>query len=49
MSIEIYWDDLTPEKQEEIIATFGDNCNYDVFPIAVISQEPEQEQFAQQM
>ena len=24
MSIEIYWDDLTPEKQEEIIETFGE-------------------------
>lgn len=49
MSIEIYWDDLTPEKQEEIIETFGDNCNYDVFPIAVISQEQEPKQFVPQM
>ncbi len=35
--IEIYFNDLTPEKQEEILETLGDNGNYDVFPIAVIS------------
>ena len=35
--ISIYWNDLTTEKQAEILATFGDNRNYDVFPIAEIS------------
>ncbi len=35
-AIEIYIYDLTPEKQAEIIETFGDNCNYDVFPITTI-------------
>lgn len=34
--ISIYWNDLTPEKQAEILAAFGDNGNYDVFPIAEI-------------
>lgn len=38
-TIEIYWDDLTSEKQKEILAAFGENCNYDVFPIAVIPIE----------
>lgn len=35
-TIPIYWDDLTKQKQEEILAAFGDNCNYDVFPIVEI-------------
>lgn len=35
-NIEILFDDLTPEKQAEILATLGVNGNYDVFPIAVI-------------
>ncbi len=34
--IPIYWDDLTPSKQAEILAAFGENCNYDVFPIVEI-------------
>lgn len=37
--IEIYWDDLTAEKQKEIISTFGNNCNYDVIPIAIIETD----------
>lgn len=40
--IEIYWDDLTVEKQREILDAFGDNCNYDVFPIAEIPVEVEE-------
>lgn len=40
MSIEIYWDDLTKEKQNEILeALNGENGNYDVFPIATIEFE----------
>ena len=34
--ISIYWNDLTPAKQAEILAAFGENCNFDVFPIANI-------------
>ena len=43
MSIEIYWDDLTAEKQQEILDALGENCNYDVFPTATLDdkQEPE--------
>ena len=37
--IEIYWDDLRSEKQQEILNTFGDNGNYDLTPIAVIGEE----------
>ena len=39
LQIEIYWDDLTPEKQKEILNLLGDNGNYDVFPIATIDIE----------
>lgn len=42
--IEIYWDDLTESKQREILDTFGDNWNYDVFPIATIEVEQDEEQ-----
>ena len=38
-TIEIYLQDLTPEKQAEILETLGDNGNYDVFPIATIEFE----------
>ena len=34
--VSIYWNDLTTEKQAEILAAFGENCNFDVFPIANI-------------
>lgn len=37
--IDIYWDDLTPEKQAEILKTWdGDNGNYDVFPICSLPE-----------
>lgn len=39
--IEIYWDDLTPEKQAEILEIIGDNCNFDLLPICTIEVDPE--------
>ena len=39
VKIEIYWDDLIPDKQKEILEQLGDNGNYDVFPIATIEFE----------
>ena len=45
MGIEIYWDDLTPEKQQEILEVFCDNCNYDLFPIAEIESAPTMDEF----
>ena len=42
-TVEIYWDDLTERKKVEIIRVMGDNCNYDLFPIAVISNEEEED------
>ena len=38
-TVEIYWKDITAEKQQEILELLGDNGNYDVFPIAVIDYE----------
>ena len=35
-TIEIYFGDLTKEKQAEIMEKLGENGNYDVFPIAEI-------------
>ena len=37
--IEIYWDDLKPEKQREILSCLGENGNYDLIPIATIPHE----------
>ena len=44
MRIEIYFDDLTSEMQEEILQALGDNGNYDVFPIATIEIDTEAEE-----
>ena len=41
--IEIYWQDLTQAKQSEILQTFGENGNWDVFPIATIDVPTESE------
>lgn len=42
--IEIFWDDLTPEKQQEFLNLFGENGNFDVFPLAVLEYEMEEDQ-----
>ena len=47
-SIEIYWQDLTPAKQGEILRAFGENGNYDVFPIATLDVPEEDETFSEQ-
>ena len=36
--IEIYWQDLTTEKQKEILEKLGDNGNWDVIPIVQIPE-----------
>ena len=36
--IDIYWQDLTPEKQKEILEIWGDNGNYDVIPIVSLPE-----------
>lgn len=37
----IFWDDLTKTKQEEILVVFGENCNFDIFPIAEIPTDED--------
>ena len=41
MIVEIYWNDLTEKKQQELLEALGDNGNYDVFPLAIIEVEGE--------
>ncbi len=40
-TMQITFDDLTPEAQQEYIETFGhdDNIESGVFPVAIIDQE----------
>ena len=39
--IEIYWQDLTPTKQAEILEKLCDNGNWDVIPITIIETEED--------
>lgn len=45
INIEIFWDDLTKAKQDEIREALGmspdDNGNWDVFPITTLDFEEE--------
>ena len=41
VKIEIYWQDLTKEKQAELLNILGDNNNWDVFPITTLELEVE--------
>jgi len=41
IKIEIYWNDLTKEKQEEIHEKLGDNGNWDVIPMAILEFDEE--------
>ncbi len=43
-SIDIYFDDLSPQKQGEILRLLGENGNYDVFPLASIPVDQAEEQ-----
>ena len=35
----IYQNDLTKEKQKEIVDIIGDDGNYDIYPIAIVEIE----------
>lgn len=41
MTVEIYWNDLTKEKQSELLAILGENGNYDDNPIATLVFQEE--------
>lgn len=40
--IELYWEDLTADSQKKILDIFGENCNWDVFPITTIPMEDDE-------
>jgi len=44
-TVEIYYGDLSDEKQEELLEAHGiespDEANWDVFPVATASADPE--------
>ena len=39
--IQLYWDDLSSSAKEHLLELFGDNGNYDVFPLAELVIENE--------
>ena len=42
-TVEIYWNDLTPEKQQELFEALGsEDGNYDVFPIVTLEFEDKE-------
>lgn len=41
MKIEIYFSDLSTEKQEEIIKAIGYDSNWEVFPICILELESD--------
>ena len=41
IKIEFRWQDLTEEKQKEILDLLGENCNWDIFPFCVLEIEEE--------
>ena len=43
-TIKIFFDDLTEEKQKEILDTLGDNGNSDVFSLASLEYEESEPQ-----
>ena len=43
MTIEFYWQDLTPNKQAEISKILGDNGNWDVIPFCTLEIEDDED------
>ena len=39
--IQLFWDDLSSSAKERLLELFGDNGNYDVFPLAELLIENE--------
>ena len=39
--IQLFWDDLSSSAKERFLELFGDNGNYDVFPLAELVIENE--------
>ena len=43
VKIRLMWNDLSKEFQQKILKVFGDNCNWDIFPMTVMEIEDERE------
>ena len=43
ITIEFYWNDLTPKKQQEILDELGDNGNWDVIPFCTLEIEEDEQ------
>ena len=41
--ISIYWQDLSKKMQNKLLSVFGDNCNWDCFPIATLELEDDRQ------
>ena len=42
--IQLFWDDLSSSAKERLLELFGDNGNYDVFPLAELVFENENDE-----
>ena len=48
ITFRIYWQDLTKAAQQKLLNVFGDNCNWDCVPMAILevnNDEPEDSNF----
>lgn len=41
ITLSLYFNDLTKERQQKIEEVFGDNCNWDVIPICTLEIEDD--------
>ena len=42
--IQLFWDDLSSSAKERLLELLGDNGNYDVFPLAELVYENENDE-----
>ncbi len=43
MMFELYWDDLTEDAKQRVLDAFGENLNWDSFPIVQIPLDQAEE------
>lgn len=41
--VEVYFTDISPQKQAEILELYGENIDYSTFPIVIFEGEEEAE------
>ena len=46
--IQLFWDDLSSSAKERLLELFGDNGNYDVFPLAELVIENENDEIREE-